>query len=161
MMRITGCPLSVMTISSPVSSIRRKYFNAFGMKAYLDTVWLMRTLSIYPLVIIPRSSLLVRAAPVNPDSASGAGREGDDHGGGLHGHHRSAPDKRERRADQHKRIFPDRGLAMTPAGQDQSLVIMLAVCLPDTFAAQNAAHERRAGIDDERREHDQRKPKRP
>src|SRR5882724_8276563 len=69
--------------------------------------------------------------------------------------------ERCRAAQEHQPVFGHCSTPMTPAGQEQSLVVMLAVCLPDTFAARHPAHEGHAGIDDERREDDQRKPERP
>src|SRR4030065_815324 len=67
----------------------------------------------------------------------------------------------QRGAGQHQRIGCQGKLAMRRAEQHHPLIIMRTVRPPDSFSAQRAPDERHAGIDDERREHQQREQQRP
>ena len=79
----------------------------------------------------------------------------------LHRRRLTQCEQRGSRADQHEPIFRQRELTMAPPGEHQALIVVAAVGLPKSFAAQRTPHERDARVDHERSKDRQREPQRP
>src|SRR6185437_474017 len=74
---------------------------------------------------------------------------------------RRAPEERRAGGGEHHAVRGERELALRPAGKHQPLVVMAAMRAPEALAAHDAAQQCGRRIDDEGREDQQRKPRRP